>query len=98
MSSECGRRIVEMVWEDLTPQEIQSRRAFENAITVANGDGLLDQRDHPSDRAGAPRGAGYRARRFRKSQPQGAGDRQCAAERRHLSDGGFFSMPAACRD
>ncbi|MDU1665704.1 MAG: L-arabinonate dehydratase [Bradyrhizobium sp.] len=32
MSSECGRRIVEMVWEDLTPAKIQSRQAFENAI------------------------------------------------------------------
>src|SRR6202048_3097962 len=28
MASECGRRIVEMVWEDLTPGEIQSRKAF----------------------------------------------------------------------
>ena len=35
MSSECGRRIVEMVWEDLTPSKIQTRKAFENAITVA---------------------------------------------------------------
>lgn len=35
MSSECGRRIVEMVWEDLTPQKIQSRKAYENAIAVA---------------------------------------------------------------
>ena len=35
MSSECGRRIVEMVWEDLTPKKIQTRKAFENAITVA---------------------------------------------------------------
>src|SRR4029453_11073902 len=35
MASECGRRIVDMVWEDLTPQKIQSRKAFENAITVA---------------------------------------------------------------
>src|SRR5947209_10488584 len=35
MSSECGRRIVEMVWEDLRPQKIQTRAAFENAITVA---------------------------------------------------------------
>ncbi len=35
MASECGRRIVEMVWEDLTPAKIQSRKAFENAITVA---------------------------------------------------------------
>jgi dihydroxy-acid dehydratase len=35
MSSECGRRIVEMVWEDLTPSKIQTRKAFENAIAVA---------------------------------------------------------------
>jgi dihydroxy-acid dehydratase len=35
MASESGRRIVEMVWEDLTPQKIQTREAFENAITVA---------------------------------------------------------------
>src|ERR1700678_697420 len=35
MASECGRRVVEMVWEDLTPKKIQTRRAFENAITVA---------------------------------------------------------------
>jgi dihydroxy-acid dehydratase len=31
----AGRRIVEMVWEDLTPQRIQTRAAFENAIAVA---------------------------------------------------------------
>ncbi|CCD86744.1 putative Dihydroxy-acid dehydratase [Bradyrhizobium sp. ORS 285] len=35
MSSECGRRIVDMVWEDLTPSKIQTRQAFENAIAVA---------------------------------------------------------------
>jgi dihydroxy-acid dehydratase len=35
MASECGRRIVEMVWEDLTPDRIQTREAFENAIIVA---------------------------------------------------------------
>ncbi|QUS38737.1 dihydroxy-acid dehydratase [Tardiphaga alba] len=35
MASACGRRIVEMVWEDLTPAKIQTRKSFENAITVA---------------------------------------------------------------
>ncbi|AWV23845.1 Galactonate dehydratase [Roseomonas mucosa] len=35
LASESGRRIVEMVWEDLTPQKIQTREAFENAIAVA---------------------------------------------------------------
>src|SRR6201991_398707 len=35
MASTCGRRIVEMVWEDLVPARIQTRDAFENAIAVA---------------------------------------------------------------
>ncbi|KMO15919.1 dihydroxy-acid dehydratase [Methylobacterium platani JCM 14648] len=35
LSSESGRRIVDMVWEDLTPQRIQTREAYENAIAVA---------------------------------------------------------------
>jgi dihydroxy-acid dehydratase len=35
LCSESGRRIVEMVWEDLKPSVIQTRRAFENAIAVA---------------------------------------------------------------
>jgi dihydroxy-acid dehydratase len=35
MSSECGRRIVEMVWEDLTPTQILTRNAFLNGIAVA---------------------------------------------------------------
>jgi dihydroxy-acid dehydratase len=35
LASESGRRIVEMVWEDLTPRRIQTRAAFGNAIAVA---------------------------------------------------------------
>jgi dihydroxy-acid dehydratase len=35
MCSEAGRRIVDMVWEDLTPVRIQTRASFENAIAVA---------------------------------------------------------------
>ena len=35
LASESGRRIVEMVWEDLTPSRIQTRPAFLNAIAVA---------------------------------------------------------------
>ena len=69
MSAETGRRIVEMVWEDLTPTKILTRDAFENAIAVAMADGLLDQRHHPPDRDGAPRRPGHRPRRFRARQP-----------------------------
>src|SRR3546814_12702377 len=31
---ETGRRIVEMVWEELTPSKIMTRAAFANAIVV----------------------------------------------------------------
>lgn len=34
ISYETGRRIVDMVWEDLTPTKIMTREAFENAIVV----------------------------------------------------------------
>jgi dihydroxy-acid dehydratase len=39
MATNCGRRIVDMVWEDLTPAKILSRKSFENAITVAMAEG-----------------------------------------------------------
>ena len=35
MCADAGRRIVGMVWEDLTPSKIQTRAAFLNAIAVA---------------------------------------------------------------
>jgi dihydroxy-acid dehydratase len=35
MAAAAGRRIVDMVWEDLTPAKIQTRSAFLNAIAVA---------------------------------------------------------------
>lgn len=34
ISYETGRRIVDMVWEDLKPSDIMTRAAFENAIVV----------------------------------------------------------------
>jgi dihydroxy-acid dehydratase len=34
MATRCGRRIVEMVWEDLKPSDILTEKAFENAITA----------------------------------------------------------------
>ena len=33
-AEQCGRRIVDMVWEDLRPSRIMTRQALENAITV----------------------------------------------------------------
>ena len=34
MAYETGKRIVEMVWEDLRPSDIMTRAAFENAIVI----------------------------------------------------------------
>jgi dihydroxy-acid dehydratase len=34
MATECGKRVVEMVWEDLKPRDILTRKAFENAVTL----------------------------------------------------------------
>jgi dihydroxy-acid dehydratase len=34
MMAACGRRIVDMVWDDLTPQKIFSRASFDNATMV----------------------------------------------------------------
>ncbi|SFH62859.1 L-arabinonate dehydratase [Albimonas pacifica] len=39
MSAECGRRIVEMIWEDLTPDRILTAEAFDNAVAVAMATG-----------------------------------------------------------
>lgn len=39
MSSQCGRRIVEMVWEDLTPDRIVTDAAVRNAAIVAMATG-----------------------------------------------------------
>ena len=35
MSADCGRRIVEMVWEDLTPQRVLTPASFANGIACA---------------------------------------------------------------
>ncbi|MBL8320441.1 MAG: dihydroxy-acid dehydratase [Burkholderiaceae bacterium] len=35
MSADCGRRIVEMVWEDLTPARMLSKASFANGIHTA---------------------------------------------------------------
>ena len=39
ISFETGKRIVEMVFEDLTPSKIMTKKAFENAIVVASAIG-----------------------------------------------------------
>lgn len=44
MSSDCGRRIVDMVWEDLTPDKIITEESTHNAVTVAMAVGCSTMR------------------------------------------------------
>ena len=56
MAAATGRRIVEMVWEDLKPRDIVTDEAFDNAVTtvLALG-GSTNAVDPPRrDRRGAP--------------------------------------------
>ena len=39
MAAECGRRIVDMVWEDLTPDQVINEASTRNAVTVAMATG-----------------------------------------------------------
>jgi dihydroxy-acid dehydratase len=39
MAADCGRRIVEMIWEDLTPNQIINEASTRNAVTVAMATG-----------------------------------------------------------
>ena len=39
MAAACGRRTVDMVWEDLTPDKIMTRESTMNAVTVAMATG-----------------------------------------------------------
>jgi len=94
MSSECGRRNRRDGVGRSDATEIQSRKAFENAITMAMAMGcstnaiihLIAQ----ARRAGQDIGLDDS-----RSPAAGACDRQCAAERRQISDGNS-TMPADC--
>ena len=39
MAAPCGRRAVDMVWEDLTPDKIMTETSTRNAVTVAMATG-----------------------------------------------------------
>ncbi len=85
MSADCGRRIVEMVWEDLLPSRVLSRASFRQRHRLRHGHGLQHQRHHPCDRDVAPRRTCRHAGRLRCRQPQGAGHRQHPAQRRRAT-------------
>ena len=89
MCAAAGRRIVDMVWEDLTPDKILNAAGVRQRHPRAHGARRLDQRHHPRHRHGAPRRHRARHGAFRRDFAPSAGDRQHHAVRQ-ISDGGFF--------
>ena len=71
MACACGRRIVEMIWEDLKPSDILDRRSIDNALVVHNALGRLHQRDDPPRRHGGPGRHPGQARPSSTSSPRG---------------------------
>ena len=64
MASACGRRIVEMIWEDLKPSDIITRKSVENALIVHSAlAGSTNAMVHLVAMA-RPRGRANRARRI----------------------------------
>ena len=74
-----GKRIVEMVREDLKPSDILTRAAFENAIVVELGARRLDQCADPPERHRAPHRRRAGQRRLGEARLQDPADRQPAA-------------------
>ena len=89
MCAAAGRRIVDMVWEDLTPQQDPQRRRLRQRHPRAHGARRLDQRHHPCHRHGAPRRRRARHGAVRRDLAASAGDRQHHAVGQ-ISDGGFL--------
>ena len=56
MATAAGRRIVEMVWEDLKPRDDPDHGGVRERGHDGDGARRLDQRHHPPDRDGRPRG------------------------------------------
>ena len=77
-----------MVWEDLKPSDILTRRSFENALMVHNAlAGSTNAMIHLVAMAGRA-GIEVNAAGFRRFRAEGAGDRQPAPLGR-MADGGF---------
>ena len=70
MAEACGRRIVEMVWEDLKPRDLLTAGFFRQRHRRAHGAGRVDQRDRASGRHGRSRRHQARPRALRRDLAQ----------------------------
>ena len=89
MCGVAGRRIVDMVWDDLTPDRILTAGGLRQRHQGPHGDGRLDQCHHPCGGDGAPRRDRPRHAALRPHLAGNSGARQCPPVRQ-IPDGGFL--------
>ena len=96
MAYETGKRIVEMVREDLTPSRILTRAAFENAIVVELGDRRIDELSsaHHGDRAAHRRRGEHSGLGRDRARNASAGERRAGGRVSWARD---IIARAACR-
>ncbi len=89
MANRSGRRIVEMVWEDLKPRDILQRSVLQQRDRRRVRSRRLDERRNPPDRHGRPRGNQNHSRSLRSIFKKNAHARQHSPQRQ-ISDGRFL--------
>ena len=89
MATRTGKRIVDMVWDDLKPSDLITRGCDPQLRFRRPRDWRLDQRGRASDRACAPRGPRTRYGGVRQTRAGDAAAREHPALRR-LSHGGLL--------
>ena len=89
MCAESGRRLVEMVWEDLKPSEHHECGGRRQRDPLPSGHGRLDQRHDPRRGDGRRAGIPLDAAALRRAGPPDPGAGQRAAVGR-VSDGGLL--------
>ena len=93
---ETGKRIVDMVWEDLKPSDILTREAFENAIVVNSAIG--GSTNAPIHVNAIARHVGVAARRSRTGRASATRCRcSSTCSRPATISARIITAPAACR-
>ena len=81
MAAAAGRRIVELVWDDVTPRDIMTAEAFDNAVTVTMAMGGSTNAIVHLIAMARPRRRGARSRSVRRAVAPHAGASATSARR-----------------
>ncbi len=98
MCAAAGRRIVDMVWEDLTPASILTPAAFDNAIKVHMAIGGSTNAIIHVVAMARRAGIALDMERFDADFARGAGDRQCRPSGKYLMEDFYLCRRLARAD